>query len=342
VENASQLPDGGRGVPAARKKNKKWGRNRKKKRDVKPDMVTPEPFAVAESTSGREALAASSIWSDANATLESPNARYPPPSQGRQSREFPERRQRHEFPQRRHEQFEYPVAIPRSPPQPHVTFATRSPPILEDEAYGRRLVERRPEREHSSHSAHQQMEDGRATPPLPYVQPWVFPGPFVNTPPYGGYSYAAARGAAPAHTGTHATTTHLEGTAIKSAIDTAKTNLFVTLTRSGNDKAPKTTALNLATAQRLVPADYQSQMMKASYDAITSDNQEMNRKALERLDRLLYNYCKHLLSYSKLLINYLQANPYVTSSICKSMQHATPRTMNAILSISNLRSTLSV
>jgi len=122
-----------------------------------------------------------------------------------------------------------------------------------------------------SDAVHQAMEDGRSTPPLP---------PTATTPP------ASTSGS------TNSSATRWNASAHKVAIDSAKTNLFVTLTRTDNDNAPKTAALNLATAQRLVLAGYQHQITETLYKAITLEDKDDAADELRLLNTQLHEYCK--------------------------------------------------
>lgn len=81
-------------------------------------------------------------------------------------------------------------------------------------------------------------------------------------------------------------------TALRAAINIAKTDLFVTLTRSGNELAPKVATLNLATAQRLVLADIQQRIAKFAHDIVTGLDENQIRIDLLDLGIELADYCK--------------------------------------------------
>jgi hypothetical protein len=83
-------------------------------------------------------------------------------------------------------------------------------------------------------------------------------------------------------------------TAIIAAIDAARVDLFFTLTRKGNPKIPKTAALNLATAQRLVLAEHQRRITETCHMIMTADDDMRAQSLLLRLDKGLHYYCEFL------------------------------------------------
>jgi hypothetical protein len=90
---------------------------------------------------------------------------------------------------------------------------------------------------------YQVLEDQRSTPPIPGALPLQFAGynPGLNT------------------------------IALNRAIEVARTELFVTLTRRGDSSAPKVAILNLATAQRLVLSTIQNRLVSQAYAIMTQD-----------------------------------------------------------------------
>lgn len=96
----------------------------------------------------------------------------------------------------------------------------------------------------------------------------------------------------PAAASTDTSTSQWDGATHKAAIDAAKTNLFVTLTRTDDDNAPKTATLNIATAQRLLLAGYQQRLTKVLHEVMTTEDDEHAQVAWKSMDTLLYNYCK--------------------------------------------------
>jgi hypothetical protein len=126
-----------------------------------------------------------------------------------------------------------------------------------------------------STEVHQGMEDRRATPPVP-----TGPGNLAALPEMSSTS----------------DDDKLDGTALGAAIDAARTQLFVTLTRRRDAQAPKTATLNLATAQRLVLADFQRQITETCHDIVTAEKNTIATDALKVLDLLLDNYCMKIAS----------------------------------------------
>lgn len=152
-----------------------------------------------------------------------------------------------------------------SSPSSHVSHGSGNSSIPGDGA--RRIAQ---QHEYSKNE-HQRLENGRKTPPLP------------PTATMSSVSAAAS---------TDTSTSQWDGAAHKAAIDAAKTNLFVTLTRTGDDNAPKTATLNIATAQRLLLAGYQQRLTKVLHEVITTEDDERAQVAWKSMDTLLYNYCK--------------------------------------------------
>jgi hypothetical protein len=110
-----------------------------------------------------------------------------------------------------------------------------------------------------SHAHHQELEDGRATPPLS-----------SNS------DFHVFHGAVP-------------------AINVAKTDLFVTLTRSGDDTAPKDVTLNLATGQRLVLAQIQRRLTRDAYNFVTAVDKVEAADEMRDFQEELSNYCKNIM-----------------------------------------------
>lgn len=122
-----------------------------------------------------------------------------------------------------------------------------------------------------SEKIHQKMEDGRATPT---------------------YSEEAMPRHSSESNGTDSSASHWKDTALRAAVDAANIDLFVTLTRSDDTLAPKTAALNLATAQRLVLANYQRRITESAHKVMTTNADDSAEETLAELDRLLLCYCK--------------------------------------------------
>ena len=83
----------------------------------------------------------------------------------------------------------------------------------------------------------------------------------------------------------------LDGTALGAAFDAARTQLFVTLTRRHDAEAPKTAALNIATAQRLLLAEFQRRLIESCHEILTVDKKESAIETLATLRKLLDGYC---------------------------------------------------
>ena len=126
-----------------------------------------------------------------------------------------------------------------------------------------------------STKVHQEMEDRRPTPPVP-----TGPGNLAALPEVSSMS----------------DDDKLDGTALGAAIDAARTQLFVTLTRRHGAQSPKTATLNLATAQRLVLADFQRQITETCHEIVTTKKNTIATDALRVLDSLLDNYCMKIAS----------------------------------------------
>jgi len=122
----------------------------------------------------------------------------------------------------------------------------------------------------SSFDVHQQMEDRRATPPLP-----IGPRNLMTLPEVSSMS----------------DDDKLDGTALGAAFDAARTRLFVTLTRRHDAEAPKTAALNVATAQRLLLAEFQRRLIESCHEILTVDKKESAIETLATLRKLLDGYC---------------------------------------------------
>lgn len=122
----------------------------------------------------------------------------------------------------------------------------------------------------SSFGVHQQMEDRQATPPLPTGSGNLDSLPEVSSMD---------------------DDDELDGTTLGAAIRAARTQLFVTLTRSRDAQAPKTATLNLATAQRLVLADAQRRLTQSCHEIHTVDKKEIAIDTLATLRELMNGYC---------------------------------------------------
>lgn len=126
-----------------------------------------------------------------------------------------------------------------------------------------------------STGAHQQMEDRRPTPPVPTGTGSLYTLPEVPSMDDDG---------------------NLDGTALGAAIDAARTQLFVTLTRRRDAQAPKTATLNLASALRLVLADIQRQITERCREIATTEKETIANNALKTLGELLDRYCMKIAS----------------------------------------------
>ena len=77
------------------------------------------------------------------------------------------------------------------------------------------------------------------------------------------------------------------------AVDAAKLDIFTTLTRSCDDKAPKTATLNIAAAQRLIVANWQR---KIAIQVAELYNKQLSRShlshALSNLSKFTHAHCK--------------------------------------------------
>ena len=89
---------------------------------------------------------------------------------------------------------------------------------------------------------------------------------------------------------------NLDGTALGAAIDAARTQLFVNLTRRHDAQAPKTATLNLASAQRLVLANIQRQITETCHEIVTTEKKTIATNALKTLGELLDGYCMKIAS----------------------------------------------
>jgi hypothetical protein len=77
------------------------------------------------------------------------------------------------------------------------------------------------------------------------------------------------------------------------ACDAAKLEIFTTLTRSGDDKAPKTATLNIAATQRLVLAYQQREISKAAAKLYTESLSDAESDAVcEQLRELIHKHCE--------------------------------------------------
>jgi hypothetical protein len=77
------------------------------------------------------------------------------------------------------------------------------------------------------------------------------------------------------------------------ACDAAKLEIFTTLTRSGDDKAPKTATLNIAATQRLVFAYQQREISKAAAKLYTESLSDAESDAVcEQLRELIHKHCE--------------------------------------------------
>ena len=75
------------------------------------------------------------------------------------------------------------------------------------------------------------------------------------------------------------------------AVNAAKEDLFITTTRTTDDKKPKTAALNIATAQRLVLADLQHDI--ANYAEVILDMDKLVEPLdIKILGHTLKEYCR--------------------------------------------------
>jgi hypothetical protein len=158
-------------------------------------------------------------------------------------------------------------------------------------------------------AGYQALEDLRHTPPIPIPGAWPSPYP----PP-------------PLLRNT---------TALNKAIEVARTELFVTLTRRGDSSAPKVAILNLATAQRLVLSSIQHKILSSAHGVMTQDP-----GFVVPVDTMGYDIKKYCEPESQVLPRHLEANtaqakPYETSSTCKNIPHDMPKTTAAIPSTSN-------
>lgn len=146
----------------------------------------------------------------------------------------------------------------------------------------------RPQQPPPMHSigTHQLMEDGRDTPPLPSTDHATyldqsFPGPRSGVK------------------------------ALRAAVTVAKTDLFVTLTRSGDELAPKVAALNLATAQRLVLAHMQQNITKIAHEVLTGRD---DRPDIYGLEYELARYCE---SHRRTKLDTLTTELIWSTSTCR-------------------------
>jgi hypothetical protein len=124
-----------------------------------------------------------------------------------------------------------------------------------------------------SHQRHQAMEDRRKT-------------PSIDSPP------------------TQNCNNHEKSkTSLEAALDAAKTDLFITLTRKSDRGAPKTATLNLATAQRLVLSNIQRKLVARAYKLWTiSDNGQVEDELLA-LETELADYCEMIRHLKSILIS---------------------------------------
>ena len=73
------------------------------------------------------------------------------------------------------------------------------------------------------------------------------------------------------------------------AVDAARTDLFATMTRTGDDRVPKTVALNIATAQRVVLADMQHDIAMLTEVVLRDSVKSVDIKTL---GRSVKEYCR--------------------------------------------------
>ncbi|GAB7334730.1 hypothetical protein MBLNU13_g06662t1 [Cladosporium sp. NU13] len=85
----------------------------------------------------------------------------------------------------------------------------------------------------------------------------------------------------------------------KGAVDAAKIDLFTTTTRTADDTKPKTAALNIATAQRLVLADLQHDIAFLA-EVILSMDGLAEPNDIKNLGRSVKEYCGFQASYDHL------------------------------------------
>jgi hypothetical protein len=77
------------------------------------------------------------------------------------------------------------------------------------------------------------------------------------------------------------------------ACDAAKLEIFTTLTRSGDDQAPKTATLNIAATQRLVLAYQQREISRAAAKLYTESLSDAESDAVcEQLRELIHKHCE--------------------------------------------------
>lgn len=114
------------------------------------------------------------------------------------------------------------------------------------------------------------------------------------------------------------------------AVRAAKIDLFTTTTRRKDDRKPKTAALNIATAQRLVLADLQHDIAARAEDVLSDRADSMS---IESLGRSIKDYCRSISpcgrSDGSCLTVECQAKVCVILNTCKNAQLDTPRTMSA-------------
>lgn len=120
----------------------------------------------------------------------------------------------------------------------------------------------------------------------------------------------------------------------RGAANAARTDLFTTTAQTGRDSKPKTAALNIATAQRLVLADLQHDIALRA-EAVLGDSADPTD--IERLGSCIKKYCKFVSPDCRCggsrLTNEQQAKLYAILNTCKNAQLAIQRTTSATRSI---------
>lgn len=83
------------------------------------------------------------------------------------------------------------------------------------------------------------------------------------------------------------------------AVNAAKIDLFTTTTRTTDDKKPKTAALNIATAQRLVLADLQHDIANRA-EVILDLDKLVDPMDIKILGGTVKEYCRFQTAFGKL------------------------------------------
>lgn len=89
----------------------------------------------------------------------------------------------------------------------------------------------------------------------------------------------------------------------KGAINAAKKDLFTTTRRRNDERKPKTAALNIATAQRLVLADLQHDIASLA-EVILSMDKLAEPNDIKNLGRSIKEYCRFQTAYDQLYGNH--------------------------------------